>query len=196
MKRLFDFIISLFGVVVLFPLFIIVSLLIKLSDKGPILFKQKRIGKSGKPFFLYKFRSMKSLQINTEGIFGFANTTQITSIGKFLRKTKLDELPQIINVLFGQMSLVGPRPEVKKWTKVYPDKWEIVHSIKPGMTDNASIEFNNEEELLAQSPDPEDKYLNVILPRKLDLYIDYVNNHTFKGDILIILRTIKAVLFR
>jgi lipopolysaccharide/colanic/teichoic acid biosynthesis glycosyltransferase len=94
------------------------------------------------------------------------------------------------------MSIVGPRPEVKEWTKVYPDKWAIVHLVKPGMTDNASIEFHNEEELLSQSKDPEETYRNVILPRKLDLYIDYVNNHTFRGDIMIILRTIKVIFSR
>jgi lipopolysaccharide/colanic/teichoic acid biosynthesis glycosyltransferase len=117
-------------------------------------------------------------------------------VGKVLRRTKLDELPQLFNVLKGDMSIVGPRPEVERWVAVYPERWINVLKVKPGMTDNASIEYRDEEELLSQSPDPEKTYRDVILPRKLDLYIDYINNNTFREDIKIILRTLKTVLFR
>lgn len=161
---------------------------------GPVLFCQQRIGHGGKVFRFNKFRSMRVLKEASSGSFDAGNYSRITPFGRFLRKTKLDELPQLINVLKGEMSFVGPRPEVKQWTEVYPEKWKIVHSVKPGITDNASIEFRNEEELLAKSNDPIKTYKEVILPRKLDLYIEYVNTHTFTGDIKIILKTIKAVI--
>lgn len=163
---------------------------------GPIIFLQQRIGLNGKPFYLYKFRSMYILGEAKIGTFHAGDTSRITPLGKFLRKTKLDELPQLFNVLKGDMSIVGPRPEVEKWTKVYPEKWAIVHKVKPGITDNASILFRNEEEILKNSPNPEETYKNEILPRKLDLYIDYVNNHSFLGDMKIIFHTIKVVLFK
>jgi len=127
------------------------------------------------------------------GSFDAGDTSRITPLGIFLRKYKLDELPQLLNVLLGDMSLVGPRPEVKQWTVVYPEKWKIVHSVKPGITDNASIEFRNEEFILAESQNPLKTYKDVILPRKLDLYIDYVQARSFWGDITIILKTIKAL---
>lgn len=132
----------------------------------------------------------------SKGSFDVGDSSRITPLGRLLRKTKLDELPQLINVLKGEMSLVGPRPEVKQWTEVYPEKWKIVHSIKPGITDNAAIEFRNEEKLLAQSADPIKTYREVILPQKLDLYIDYVNNQSFWGDVNIIFRTIKVIILK
>jgi lipopolysaccharide/colanic/teichoic acid biosynthesis glycosyltransferase len=130
------------------------------------------------------------------GEFSAGDKSRITKTGKVLRKIKIDEFPQFINVLKGEMSIVGPRPEVKKWTEVYPEKWAIVHTVKPGITDNASIEFRNEEELLAASDDPEKTYRDVILPRKLELYIDYVNKNSLYGDIKIIFQTVFAVIFR
>lgn len=196
MKRIFDLIASFGGLVLLSPVFLIIGFLIRLNNKGPVLFKQNRVGKDGKIFMLYKFRSMRESEFSKKGTFEPGITSRITTVGKVLRRTKLDELPQLFNVLKGDMSIVGPRPEIKKWTEVYPDKWAIVHSVKPGITDNASIEFHNEEVLLSQSPDPEKIYRDVILLRKLDLYIDYVNNNTFREDIKIILRTLKTVLFR
>jgi lipopolysaccharide/colanic/teichoic acid biosynthesis glycosyltransferase len=194
MKRIFDFTTSLFGIAFLCPFFLLIGLFIKLNNNGDILYKQVRVGKNGNLFVLYKFRSMKSQLLNNEGIFEPGQISHITTIGKFLRRAKLDELPQLYNVLTGDMSLVGPRPEVKKWTEVYPEKWAIVHSVRPGITDNASIEFLNEEELLSQSQNPEETYRTIILPRKLDLYVAYVNNHTFQADIKIILRTIVKIL--
>ncbi|HPJ76940.1 MAG TPA: sugar transferase, partial [Clostridia bacterium] len=122
------------------------------------------------------------------------NKSRITPLGSFLRKYKLDELPQLINVFVGNMSVVGPRPEVKKWTEVYADKWQKVLSVKPGITDNASIQFRNEEEILANSEDPIETYKNEILPEKLDFYISYAETRTFWGDIKIILKTVKKVI--
>ncbi len=125
----------------------------------------------------------------TEGTFEPGNTNRITSVGRFLRKTKIDELPQLMNVLKGEMSIVGPRPEVEKWTVFYPERWELVHSLLPGITDIASIEFHNEESLLAASDDPEKTYREIILPRKLALYEYYVHNHSFIGDMKLIVKT-------
>lgn len=166
----------------------------KILMPGPAFFIQNRIGLKGQMFNLFKFRSMSVVSDKNKGSFDAGDGSRITPLGKILRKTKLDELPQLINVLKGDMSIVGPRPEVKQWTEVYPEKWKIVHSVKPGITDNASIEFRNEEETLSQSDDPIKTYRDVILPRKLDLYIDYVNNQSFWGDLKIIFKTIKVVI--
>ena len=179
LKRLFDILVSFSGLILLSPVLLVISLLIKLGMPGPVFFSQERVGRKGKLFRLYKFRSLSVVKEAKKGNINIGDSSRISPLGKTLRKTKLDELPQLVNVLKGEMSIVGPRPEVKKWTEVYPDKWAIVHSVKPGITDNASIEFRNEEELLSESQDPEQTYRNVILPRKLDLYINYVNNHTF-----------------
>lgn len=161
---------------------------------GPVYFRQERKGYSGRTFKLIKFRTMSVAQNSEKGSFDIGDKSRITPLGRILRKTKIDELPQLINVLKGDMSLVGPRPEVKKWTEVYPEKWDIVLSVKPGITDNASIEFRNEEEILSTAEDPEAMYRDVVLPRKLDLYIDYVNNHSFRGDLKIIFKTIVTVI--
>ena len=139
---------------------------------------------------------MRVLKEATKGSFDAGNSSRITPLGRFLRKYKLDELPQLFNVLKCEMSIVGPRPEVKQWTEVYPEKWQIVHAVKPGITDYASIEFRNEEELLAKSDDAVKTYREEILPRKLDLYIDYVNNQSFLGDIKIIIKTLKVIIFK
>jgi lipopolysaccharide/colanic/teichoic acid biosynthesis glycosyltransferase len=189
MKRLFDFIIAILGLFILSPFFLVIGLIIKLDDNGPVFFSQKRVGKSGKLFGLYKFRSMRVFEKAKDGLFEPGNVLRITPVGKFLRKTKLDELPQLYNVLKGEMSLVGPRPEVEKWVLVYPERWKLVLSILPGITDNASIEFRNEESILSTSDDPEKTYREIILPKKLDLYEYYVHNHSFIGDMKLIVRT-------
>ena len=196
MKRLFDFIFSSTALVLLFPVLLVVSLLLKIKMPGPVFFIQQRIGKAGHPFNLIKFRTMTVKYDEKTGSFEPGDFSRIPHFGKFLRKAKLDELPQLFNVLKGDMSIVGPRPEVKQWTEVYTEKWEIVHSFKPGITDNASIEFRNEEETLALSDDSIKTYREVILPRKLDLYIDYVNNQSFWGDIKIMLKTMKVVIIK
>lgn len=196
MKRTSDFFLALFGLIILSPFFILIGIFIKLDDNGPIFFKQKRVGKDGKLFMLYKFRSMRINESSGEGSFEPGNTSRVTSPGKILRKTKLDELPQLINVLKGDMSLVGPRPEIEKWIAVYPERWKRVLSVKPGLTDNSSIIYRNEESLLAESDNPEKTYKEVILPKKLDLYEDYALNNSFLGDLKLIFRTIFSVIFK
>lgn len=193
MKRLFDIIFSLLGLILLQPVLIIITIAIKVNSRGPIFFKQKRVGRYGKPFILYKFRSMTLFELAAEGLFQPGNVSRVTSVGRFFRKSKLDELPQLINVLIGDMSMVGPRPEVANWVAVYPDAWDIILTVRPGITDNASIIFQDEESILAEVDDPEQVYRQVILPRKLELYIDYVGNHSLFGDLMIILRTLKVL---
>jgi lipopolysaccharide/colanic/teichoic acid biosynthesis glycosyltransferase len=195
-KRLFDLQVSVFGLIFLSPLFIVLGCLIKLNDKGPVFFIQKRVGERGRLFDLYKFRTMSSFGAYENGVFEPGNSRRITSLGKFLRRSKLDELPQLINVLKGQMSIVGPRPEVEKWVAVYPDKWQRILTVRPGITDRASIEFRDEEELLSQSSNPEDTYMNEILPRKLDLCLVYVDHNSFVDDLRILVLTFKKVIFR
>ena len=189
MKKIFDIILASLGLIFFLPIFILTAILIKIYSPGAILFKQQRIGKYGRSFILMKFRTMEELN-SAHNNFDAGDTTRITSIGKFLRKSKLDELPQLINILKGEMSFVGPRPEVDEWTKVYSDKWSIVHRVKPGITDYASIQFRNEQEILENSDNPVKKYKEDILPHKLSLNIDYVNNRSFLGDLKIILLTI------
>jgi lipopolysaccharide/colanic/teichoic acid biosynthesis glycosyltransferase len=196
MKRIFDLITATLGLIILLPLFIIVGLFILITMPGPVFFRQQRVGQLGKPFQLYKFRTMRVLKDTEKGSFHAGDNSRITPLGRILRKTKIDELPQLINVARGEMSVVGPRPEVEQWTQVYPEKWEIVHRVKPGISDNASIIFRNEEEILAASDNPTETYKNVILPRKLDFYIQYVNNHSFWGDIRLIFKTLKTVIFK
>lgn len=192
-KRVFDIICSTLGLLILFPLWIIIVLILFIDDRGPILFIQKRVGLNHRPFLLYKFRSMAPDNNLPSDNFEAGNLSRVTRVGRFLRKAKLDELPQLINVFKGDMSMVGPRPEVRKWVEIYPEKWALVLTIKPGITDHASVLFRNEEEALSREANPENYYKEIILPEKLNLYIKYVNNHPFAGDIAIILRTIFSI---
>jgi len=196
LKRIFDLTGSFLGLIILSPLFIFFGLLIKLLMPGPIFFSQVRIGRNGKEFIILKFRTMTVKKMSSAGSFDPGDRSRITSLGKILRRYKIDEIPQLINVLKGDMSLVGPRPEVRKWTEVYPEKWAIAHSVRPGMTGLDSIVFRNEEDYLSKSSNPDESYSDFILPRKLDLYIYYTKNRTFFGDIMIIFRTIRSVLFK
>jgi len=194
LKRAFDIFSSAFLLIFLLPIEITIALIIYIEDRESVLFKQKRIGMNQKPFILYKFRSMSSNKISANGSFDAGDQSRVTRIGKVLRKTKLDELPQLFNVLIGDMSLVGPRPEVKKWVDIYPQQWAFVLSVKPGITDNAAILYRNEEEILAKVMNPEIHYKEIILPQKLNLYKDYILNHSFAGDILIIFRTLYSII--
>jgi lipopolysaccharide/colanic/teichoic acid biosynthesis glycosyltransferase len=196
MKRIFDLIVSIFGLIFFSPFFLITSILIKADDKGPILFKQKRVGKYGRIFILYKFRTMKESDSLKEGNFEPGNISRITKVGKVLRRTKIDELPQLFNILKGDMSFVGPRPEVEKWVAVYPERWKRILSVKPGITDNSSIVFRDEENILSTSKDPERTYREVILPKKLDMYEYYVENNSFFNDLKLIFKTIYLVIFK
>ena len=192
-KRIFDVTASAFGLILLSPVFLGIAVIIKLTSKGPVFYIQKRMGKNFKEFNLYKFRSMivdadkKGLQITS------GDDPRITKIGKFIRKTKLDELPQLINVLKGDMSLVGPRPEVKKYVMLKKEDYEKVLSVKPGITDLAAIEFRDEEKILEKYNDKEKAYIEIILPKKIELYKKYIDNISFKNDINIILKTLKVL---
>ena len=194
-KRVFDFLCSALGVILLSPCFFIIAIWIKVDSAGPIFFVQKRVGRNGKPFGVYKFRTMiadaesKGLKITV------GKDPRITSSGHFLRRTKLDELAQLFNVLGGSMSLVGPRPEVQEYIDAYPeDIKKIVLSVKPGITDYASIEFKDENTLLENSIDPSKTYIEEILPVKQKYYLKYVEDQSFFLDIKIIFKTIFVIL--
>jgi len=193
-KRLFDLFFVIPGLLVLAPVFAVVALIIKLKDGGNVLFKQVRVGKNGKHFKVLKFRTMV---INAEKLgdkITTGNDPRITPIGAFLRKYKLDELPQLLNVLKGEMSLVGPRPEVPEYVEYYPEETrKIVLSVPPGITDKASIEFVNENELLNDSEDPVSDYKNKVLPIKLAYNVDYVRERSLWLDFSLIFRTIAAI---
>ena len=184
---------ALLGVIFLLPLLLVVALLIFLFDGWPVLFVQERVGLNGVIFRLYKFRSMTVENNSRKATFDAGSNRRVTRFGAFLRKSKIDELPQLFNVLKGNMLIVGPRPEIKKWVDVYPHRWETVHSIYPGITDPASILYRNEEILLSQADDPEKAYKDEILPHKLDLYEQYVSNRTGIGDFKIAVKTIVAI---
>ena len=195
MKQIFDFVASLFGLLALSPIFLVVAIWIKLDSPGPVFFRQERMGQFSRPFQIHKFRTMI---VNAESLghqITIGNDSRITRSGSFLRKYKLDELPQLIDVLLGKMSLVGPRPEVAKYVEYYTaEEKRIIHSIRPGITDNASIEYRDESRLLGMSSNPEETYISQVLPRKLKLYKQYVANHSFSGDTMIILKTVLLVL--
>ena len=193
LKRVFDIIVSFCGIIILFPLLIIVSILIKITSKGPVLFKQVRVTKNGKLFKIYKFRTMKE---NSEGNkqITVGKDNRITRIGHILRKTKLDELPQLFNVLKGEMSLVGPRPEVPKYVELYTDEQREILKVPAGITDYASIYFSNESELLGEVENPEEFYIKKIMPYKIELNKKYINEIGIMTDIKIIILTILKIL--
>ena len=193
-KRVFDFLFSVIGLVAITPVMLILAFIITIDSKGGVFYKQVRIGKNQKPFSLYKFRSM-STDADKKGLLTVGNNdSRITKIGYYLRKYKLDELPQLINVLFGNMSFVGPRPEVEKYVKLYNQEQLMVFNVKPGITDWASIKYVNENEILAKSSQPEKTYIEEIMPAKLKLNLEYVSHNNVFVDIKIILLTIKAII--
>jgi len=194
LKRGFDAVVSIAGLTLLIPLMAVIALAILLTDGPPVLFRQRRIGLKGRPFLLNKFRSMRSAPNAEAGSFDAGQTVRVTALGRILRKIKLDELPQLWNVLIADMSLVGPRPEVERWVAADPDRWARVLTVRPGITDPASILYRYEEDILADTVDPNEAYRTAILPRKLDIYIDYVNNQNFWRDITILIQTMSAVL--
>ncbi|MCK5844401.1 MAG: sugar transferase [Victivallales bacterium] len=194
MKRICDVVVAALLFLLFSPLLLFVALIVKLDSKGPVIFKQKRAGLNVNYFDILKFRSM-TVRNETDGKdFEPGSGTRVTRVGGILRKTKIDELPQLVNVLKGDMSLVGPRPEVAKYVEMFPERWSKILSIRPGLTDPASIEFRNEEEILASSDDPEREYIENVLPRKMDLYERYVDDTTFGGDLRILLATFAVVI--
>lgn len=193
MIRLFDLLFSLVGLLISLPLFIFVALWIKLDSQGPVFFTQKRIGKMGKPFFIYKFRSMTQ-KAEAKGQLTVGNRdVRITKSGRFLREFKIDELPQLINVLKGEMSLVGPRPEVEKYVSLYTEEQKKVLQVRPGITDLASIEYRNENEILAQSANPEKTYIEEIMPHKLALNQEFIQNPSLGNYFKILGKTVVKI---
>ena len=194
MIRFFDFILSLVGLVVLAPIFIVLAIWIKIDSKGPVFYKQVRVGQNGINFGLFKFRSMV-VDADKKGLITVGGRDpRITRSGYFIRKYKLDELPQLINVLVGDMSLVGPRPEVRKYVNLYTDEQQKVLSVKPGITDYASIEYMDENEILGKSSDPEKTYIEDIMPEKIKYNMKYINNkNLFEYFKIIFLTVLKIV---
>jgi lipopolysaccharide/colanic/teichoic acid biosynthesis glycosyltransferase len=197
LKRVFDFLFSAVGLCILFPFFIFLALIIKLDSTGSVFFRQERVGLNGKVFHIHKFRTMTVSPVSQGLSITVGNDPRITRVGHLLRKYKIDELPQLIDVFLGDMSLVGPRPEVPFYVAHYPSNIrQIVLSVRPGITDNASIEFKDENMLLAKAIDPNEAYVKDILPIKLNFYVQYIQNQSFLGDIQIIFKTFKALLSR
>ncbi|MDZ7804416.1 sugar transferase [Thiohalophilus sp.] len=193
-KRIFDLCFTIPGVTLLLPLYLAIALWIKLDSPGPVLFRQQRVGRFGRPFQVLKFRTMVDDAEKQGAKITVAGDSRITRSGAFLRKYKLDELPQLLNVLKGEMSLVGPRPEVPEYVKLYPrDSYELVLSVPPGITDQASIEFSDENDQLAKAEDPQREYVEKILPRKLACYEAYVQDRSLWGDLKVILMTIRKL---
>ncbi len=196
LKRLFDLIFSLIGLIITSPLLVLIAILIKLDSKGPIFYRGTRIGQFGKPFRIFKFRTMV---VNAEELGGpstAGDDSRLTKIGKLLKKFQLDELPQLINVLEGEMSCVGPRPEVKMYVDMMTnEERSTILSIKPGMTDLASLWDFHESEVLKGSPDPEKSYMEKIRPTKIKLQLEYVKTRSFMLDLKIIIKTILKIFY-
>lgn len=194
LKRLVDIVVSLFFLFLLFPILVLLAILIKLESNGPVFYLQVRVGLNGKDFRIFKFRTM-FIGSDKAGLLTVGGRDpRITKVGVFIRKYKLDELPQLINVLNGEMSLVGPRPEVRKYVNMYNDEQLKVLSVKPGITDYASIQYSDENELLAKSVDPEKTYIEEVMPAKLLLNLKYINEISWLTDLKIIGLTVRKII--
>lgn len=189
MKRLFDIVASGLGLIVLSPVFLILAIWIKLDSPGPVFYRQVRVGRGNKDFRIFKFRSMRVGSDKGSLVTIGGHDPRITRSGYFIRKFKLDEFPQLINVFIGDMSLVGPRPEVRHYVDYWTPEQMHVLDVRPGITDPASIKFRNENELMEAASDPEKYYIEVIMQEKIKLYLEYVQNHSFLGDIGLIFKT-------
>lgn len=194
LKRLFDCFTSGLGLLVLSPVLLLIALAVKIDSPGAIFFRQERVGQYGKLFRIHKFRTMVSNAESRGPQITVGSDVRVTAVGGFLRKYKLDELAQLIDVFRGKMSLVGPRPEVPRYVACYPEEVrQLVLSVKPGITDWASIQYKDENEVLARSNDPQQAYVNEVLPVKLRYYTEYVQGRTFFGDVHIIFATLMAL---
>lgn len=194
-KRIFDLFFSAIGLILLLPFFLIIAIWIKLDSLGPVFFRQTRVGRFGQPFQIYKFRTMCSDAEAKGRQITVGDDPRITSSGRFLRRYKLDELPQLINVVKGEMSLVGPRPEVPLYVSLYPkDIRERVLSVPPGITDYASIEYKDENDILGRADDPDKAYVEQVMPVKLRYYERYVAERSLWVDFKLILATLKAII--
>jgi lipopolysaccharide/colanic/teichoic acid biosynthesis glycosyltransferase len=195
-KRLFDLVAAGAGLLVLAPLLLLLALWIKLDSRGPVFFRQERVGRAGVLFRIHKFRTMR-VDAERHGQLTVGKDSRVTGAGAFLRKSKLDELPQLIDVLVGSMSLVGPRPEVPKYVAHYPaEVKDLVLSVRPGITDWASIKMIDENEILGAAADPERAYIEEVLPQKLAYYVAYAQGHTLLDDIKIIFATLAKIITR
>ena len=194
MKRLFDIIASGLGLVVLSPLFLILAIWIKLDSKGPVFYRQVRVGYKNKDFRIFKFRSMRVGADKGSLVTIGGHDPRVTKSGYFIRKFKFDELPQLINVFVGDMSLVGPRPEVRHYVDYWTPEQMHVLDVRPGITDPASIKFRNENELMEQAEDPEKFYIEVIMQEKIKLYLEYVEKHSFFYDLGLIFKTFLVII--
>ncbi len=193
-KRLFDFLFSAWALLLLAPVLLVVALAIRLDSPGPVIFSQTRVGRGGKEFRIHKFRSMTHPAPAGDPLVTSDRDTRITRIGRYLRATKIDELPQLLNVVLGEMSLVGPRPEVPKYVAQYPPQLrEKILSVRPGITDETAIIWRKESEILAARADPERAYIEEILPQKLASYARYVDHHSLASDVAILWRTLRAL---
>ncbi len=196
LKRSFDFVLSLCGMFVLFPIFLVIAIWIKLDSKGGVFFRQQRVGLNGELFAIHKFRTMRE-DTEKESRLTIGADSRITCSGKFLRKSKLDELPQLIDVFLGKMSLVGPRPEVPEFMDLYPkEQREKILSVRPGITDKASIEMVDESEILGHYEDAKQAYIEVIMPMKAKYYLEYAENNSMINDIKLIFLTFKKIVTR
>lgn len=194
-KRLFDFCASCVGLIFFSPILILIAGMVYVDSRGPVFFRQERVGRYDQIFRIHKFRTM-IVGAEVHGVqITVGSDARITRVGAFLRRYKLDELPQLIDVLVGDMSLVGPRPEVPRYVAHYPKRIRgLVLSVRPGITDRASIEFKDENVILGRAVDPHQAYVDEVLPIKLGYYVDYVKNHSLVGDIWIIFLTLRAII--
>jgi lipopolysaccharide/colanic/teichoic acid biosynthesis glycosyltransferase len=194
LKQAFDRLVALGGLLLLAPLFFLVAFLIKLDSPGPVFFRQERIGKGFRPFLIYKFRTMVEDAPLKGGPITFGSDPRISRVGRLLRRTKIDELPQLISVLRADMSFVGPRPEVRKYVELFRPDYEEILQIAPGITDLASLKYRDEAALFGESENPEEEYLRHVLPDKIKLAKDYLHKSSFSFDLSLILKTLVRLL--
>jgi lipopolysaccharide/colanic/teichoic acid biosynthesis glycosyltransferase len=194
MKRGFDIVASFTTLLLMIPLLALVSTIIKLDSEGPVFFKQERMGRGFRPFWIYKFRTMKQTPVGHGSQVTVGDDPRITRVGRFLRQAKLDEIPQLINILRGEMSFVGPRPEVARYVQLFQAEYQEILTVRPGLTDLASLKYRDEAALLAKAEDPEEEYTKRVLPDKIRLSKDYIKRSSFVYDMGLIVKTIVAVL--
>jgi lipopolysaccharide/colanic/teichoic acid biosynthesis glycosyltransferase len=193
-KRLFDVSCAVLGLLLLLPAFLVSAVLIKLDSEGPVFFRQERVGRGFRRFRIYKLRTMAVGAPNAGPLITVGHDPRITRVGRFLRHSKLDELPQLLNVLAGEMSIVGPRPEVPRYVEYFREDYAEVLRVRPGITDPASVRFRDEAALLGASPDPELLYRSHVLPEKLRIGKTYVREASLRTDLLVVFRTLAALL--
>lgn len=194
-KRFFDILVSSIALLLLLPLFVAVAAAIKIGSPGPVIFRQQRVGRNFQSFSIYKFRTM-TIDAPVKGsVITVGGDPRVTRVGRVLRKSKIDELPQLLNVLKGEMSFVGPRPEVREYVELYKDEYKDILRVRPGITDLSSIAYRDEESILRSKDDPETYYRNVLLPEKIRLAREYIEHSSFAYDISLIMRTVLRIVY-